>query len=364
VKKLQALPRPLLNTLKLLAVIAGTLIGLYLAVIFVSYAAPFVIAFALAMAINPLVNWLAKKRKFTISRSAAALITTTVALLVIFWVLLLLGSLLVKQATDMLKLLPYHFPSLQRNLLAFVAELGESMDILPDYVLQAIQNFIVNLGTTISAYTAGAAIFVFDTARFLPFLFLFVLLTVLATYFFAKDYPKLRAFVINNLPPSWLKQYRIIKADLLAALIGYFKATLIFIFVTFVLLLAGLLMLKVKYDFILSVIISLFDALPAIGAGLFFIPWSLYLLIIGEKTLAIGLFILYVVVLGVRQVISPKILGDQFGLHPLSTMIAMFLGLRLLGVVGLVTGPVIFLIIKHVVGYYTRGRSFKEVIFG
>ena len=79
-KKLQALPRPLLNTLKLLAVIAGTLIGLYLAVIFVSYAAPFVIAFALAMAINPLVNWLAKKRKFTISRSAAALITTTVAL--------------------------------------------------------------------------------------------------------------------------------------------------------------------------------------------------------------------------------------------------------------------------------------------
>ena len=113
-----------------------------------------------------------EKRKFTISRSAAALITTTVALLVIFWVLLLLGSLLVKQATDMLKLLPYHFPSLQRNLLAFVAELGESMDILPDYVLQAIQNFIVNLGTTISAYTAGAAIFVFDTARFyLSFLF-------------------------------------------------------------------------------------------------------------------------------------------------------------------------------------------------
>ena len=130
------------------------------------------------------------------------------------------------------------------------------------------------------------------------------------------------------------------------------------------LLLAGLLLLKVKYAFILSVIISLFDALPAIGAGLFFIPWSLYLLIIGEKTLAIGLFILYVVVLGVRQVISPKILGDQFGLHPLSTMIAMFLGLRLLGVVGLVTGPVIFLIIKHVAGYYTRGRSFKEVIFG
>ena len=115
---------------------------------------------------------------------------------------------------------------------------------MADYVLQAIQNFIVNLGTTISAYTAGAAIFVFDTARFLPFLFLFVLLTVLATYFFAKDYPKLRAFVINNLPPSWLKQYRIIKADLLAALIGYFKATLIFIFVTFVLLLAGLLLLS------------------------------------------------------------------------------------------------------------------------
>lgn len=354
---------PLANILKLLAVIAGTCGGLYLAVVFFSYVAPFVIAFLLALGINPLVCWLAKKRKFTIPRSLAALITTTITLLVIFWLLLYLGSLLIKQATEIIKLLPHLAPNLQHNLSVFVGGLGEQMSILPDYVLQGIQNFIVNLGTTISSYTAGAAFFVFDTAKLLPFLFLFVLLTVLATYFFTKDYPTIRAGVINNVPHTWLKQYRIIKADMLAALLGYLKATVILSFVTFILLLVGLLLLKVKYAFILALIISLFDALPAIGAGLFFIPWSLYLLIISEQQLAIELFILYVIVLGVRQLISPKILGDQFGIHPLSTMIAMYVGLKLIGAVGLLIGPVIFLIVKSVVGYYTQGKSFKELIF-
>lgn len=361
---MKAIPGPLVNILKLLAVIAGTLGGLFLAYRLFNYVAPFVIAFLLAMAVNPLVCWLSKKRKFTMSRTVAALITTTITILTVLWVLLYLGGLLVKQATEIIKLVPHISPNLQSNLLALVTQLGAEMSILPDYVLQGIQNFIVNLGTTISAYTAGAALFVYDTARLLPFLFLFVLLTVLATYIFSKDYPKLRAAVMNNLPQSWLIQYRVIKVDMLTALIGYFKATLIFMFVTFILFLLGFLLLKIKYAFILAIIISLFDALPVIGSGLFIIPWSLYLLLIGERTVAIGLFILYIVVLGVRQLISPKILGDQIGLDPLSTMLAMYVGLKLIGVVGLAIGPVIFLIVKSVVGYYTQGKSVKELIFG
>jgi sporulation integral membrane protein YtvI len=191
----------------------------------------------------------------------------------------------------------------------------------------------------------------------------FIILTVLSTYFISKDYDSFRLSLKEQVPDSWVKQYRIIKGDILVALFGYLKATLIFSAVSFVQLFIGFLILKVQYAFILAVIIALFDAFPALGTGLFLVPWSLYALVTGDHKLAVGLIILNVLVVVVRQLISPKILGEQFSIHPVSTMISMYVGLKVLGVIGLIFGPVILLILKSVVGYYTNGRNIMEVIY-
>ena len=361
---LKALPVPLLNVLKLIGVIVGTLGALYVLAILFNFVAPFVVAFIIAMAINPLVMWLSRKRKITLSRSLASLIATMTAVLAVSLVLLLVGSLLVSQATDIINLLPQRFPSFQDSINTFIAGLDGRMSILPDQLIQGLQGVIAELGAFISSYTGDVALFLFDFASLLPLGFVFIILAVLSTYFFSKDYDSLRLSLKQQVPESWVKQYRIIKRDMLAALFGYFKATVIFSAVSFVQLFIGFLILKVQYAFILAVIIALFDALPALGTGLFLVPWSLYALLIGDHKLAAGLLILNVLVVVVRQIISPKILGKQFGIHPISTMISMYVGLKVLGVVGLIFGPVILLILQSVLGYYTHGRNIREVIYG
>ena len=53
-----------------------------------------------------------------------------------------------------------------------------------------------------------------------------------------------------------------------------------------------------------------------------------------EHGLAVGILILYLVILVVRNMVEPRIVGKQIGLHPLATLAALFLGLKLFGLVG------------------------------
>ena len=53
-----------------------------------------------------------------------------------------------------------------------------------------------------------------------------------------------------------------------------------------------------------------------------------------------GLIILYIVIIVVRNIIEPRIVGKQIGLHPLVTLICMFVGLKLFGVIGLFGLPI------------------------
>ena len=361
---LSAIPAPIKNILKLTGIIVGTLAGLYLLVRLFYFVAPFIVAFLIASVSEPLVGWLSKKRKVTISRPLAALIATILSVLLVALMLFLLGNIFISQARDMINELPKMIPDLQKNLTALVAEINERLSILPDQYIQWLEDVIAELGTILSSYTGNLALFVFDSASSIFGLFLFVVLAVLSTYFFSKDYQILRSELSDQLPDSWKKQVQIIRRDVLAALIGYLKATLIFMVVTFIQLIIGFSVMRVPYAFIFAAVIALFDALPALGTGLFLIPWAVYAFFTGDHQLAIGLIILNVVVVAVRQIISPKIFGEQFGIHPISTMVFMYVGLKLLGVTGLILGPVILLILKTVLGYYTKGRDFREIIFG
>ena len=142
------------------------------------------------------------------------------------------------------------------------------------------------------------------------------------------------------------------------------RATLILMAITFVQLYIGLLILQVQYALLMAFIIAIFDALPVIGAGLFLIPWMIYALITGNIKFAVVLLIMHISITVVRQFVQPKILGDQIGIHPLATMSAMYVGFKFLGVSGLIAGPVIFVIVKSVLGYYAQGRNLRQIVFG
>lgn len=77
----------------------------------------------------------------------------------------------------------------------------------------------------------------------------------------------------------------------------------------------------------------------------------------GNLPLAIGLTVLYSVILIVRQIMEPKVLASSVGLDPLAALFGMFVGLKLFGFLGLIIGPVSLVILDA----FRRANVFRDL---
>ena len=105
------------------------------------------------------------------------------------------------------------------------------------------------------------------------------------------------------------------------------------------------LLLNVKYPLLLSGLFSLLDFLPVLGVGLFLVPWGVFSLLSGERVLGVGLLVLFAVITVVRQFLEPRVLCRGYGLHPLVTLLSLYAGGRLFGVLGLLLFPMLTLLL-------------------
>ncbi len=94
--------------------------------------------------------------------------------------------------------------------------------------------------------------------------------------------------------------------------------------------------------------VAIIDILPILGTGAILLPWSIIAFILGNYKIGIGILLLYIVITAVRQTIEPKIVGQQIGLHPIVTLLLMYVGAQLMGVLGLLLLPIIATIIKNI----------------
>lgn len=140
--------------------------------------------------------------------------------------------------------------------------------------------------------------------------------------------------------------------------IKYIKAEAKLSFVCFILVLVGLILfdlfgMNVQYPIIMAIFIGFIDMLPLFGAGAVMLPWVVYLIITGNIPLAIGVGVLWLVWAIIKQLMEPKMVSTEMGMHPIFTLIGMYTGFKLAGVIGLILGPIILIIIKNI---------FKELI--
>ena len=70
------------------------------------------------------------------------------------------------------------------------------------------------------------------------------------------------------------------------------------------------------------------------------IPWAVIAAILGNYPLAVKLVAVYLIITIVRNIIEPKIVGGQIGLHPVVTLVSMFAGVQLFGAIGLFGFPI------------------------
>ena len=200
-------------------------------------------------------------------------------------------------------------------------------------------------------------------AEWVPGAFLFVTVMLLACYYFSADDGRIgrgMAAGIRRLTPEGLRD-RLPPWGRRLRRIGrrYIRACLLLGLLTFLETFIGLALLQVPYAFILAILIAVVDFLPLLGTGIVLIPWALISLLLGKIKLGIGLLILYAVTSVIRQVLEPKLIGDGLGLHPLLSLIAMYTGLRLFGVWGMILAPLVTAAIKSVLGEGMEGESLR-----
>ena len=187
----------------------------------------------------------------------------------------------------------------------------------------------------------------------IPTIGIYFVITLLSLYFICSDKVYMIDQLEHHLPEIWVKKiYKHLK-DLAQVLGRYIKAEAILVLISFIIVLVGLYILKIaglniKYPLLYAIGIGFIDALPIFGSGTVMVPWAIGSAFIGDIKLGICILTLWIIISVVRQIIEPKIIGNHIGIHPIFTLIAMYTGFKIIGVIGLFIGPIILIILKNI----------------
>ncbi len=185
-------------------------------------------------------------------------------------------------------------------------------------------------------------------ASFLPNAVFAMVVMVIATYYFAVDRVRVNCFFLSFFPKNSHLLLKRIK-DILANTVGrYLRAYGLLFLLTFAQLSVAFWILGLEYSFLLAFLISVVDILPVLGTGTVLVPWGALMLAFGNIPLGIGLLVTYAVITVVRQIMEPKIIGKFIGIPPLATLASMYIGLKLMGILGLFLFPMGAILLKYV----------------
>jgi sporulation integral membrane protein YtvI len=204
------------------------------------------------------------------------------------------------------------------------------------------------IGSMISSLTSALPVAAISVLKAIPSWLLFMIVLLIAAYYFSSDGDSVGRGLSSVLPTKWQAKLPVIKEKFKKTVTGYIKAYFLLMLLTFFEMLVGLTVLGVEYAFIMAIVISIVDVLPILGTGAVLVPWAIFACLTSNTPLGVGLLILYAVTLVIRQIAEPRIVGSTLGVHPLATLASVYIGLRLVGFVGIFIGPMVAMLIREV----------------
>ncbi|MBR5543619.1 MAG: sporulation integral membrane protein YtvI [Oscillospiraceae bacterium] len=301
----------------------------------IGWLAPFIIAFIFSRIIERPVAFFEKKFRFP--RPLSSILFTILCYGLIGTALYFVSSKLVNALVmlfDQLRNLDISL-LVEKSNISFMSLLSHFPLEIQSFIYSNIESWLSSLVSALQNLIAPIASYTANIATLVPSVLIFVVAAIVSTYFLSCDYNKLRELLLNVLPQKWQERFRQTKKQVSSTLVSYLRALLVLICITFVELAIGLSVLRVSNSILIAAIIAIIDALPILGTGWILLPWAIYSIFTGNYITAIGLAIIYAVVLIIRNLIEPKIVGQHIGLHPLATLFSMYIGLKLFGIVGM-----------------------------
>lgn len=313
------------------------------------YTVPFLVAWGIAYLIYPIAHKLSAKTK--LPRKVCSFVLVLLLLTVILLLLFLIVNRLAYEIQNFVEYMTSHSEDIANYfgvIFDFISSIGDKLPIINQFqdpgliesITQNVNAFISSvwkslldaLGTAIPNFAA-------DIVTTLPNILFVSLITVISCFYFAMDVDLLHIKLKGMLPENLIRYIRRVKKRISYGLRKYFKAYFIIFGITFAELFIGFLILGIEYSFVLALLISFIDFLPVFGTGAVLLPWGVILLFMNKYFLGIGIIILLLIITVVRQVVEPKIVGKSLGVHPIITLVTIYIGFKLFGFFGMLFLP-------------------------
>lgn len=175
--------------------------------------------------------------------------------------------------------------------------------------------------------------------------------TMIATILLAKDYDSILSKVGAHPVGRLVLE---VALNVLRYIATFVKAQgIIMLAIAFVCVVA-LSLAKVEYGLFFGILAGIMDALPFVGTGIVLVPLAAWQLILGNYVQAVVCIGVYVVCILIREFVEPKLIGEKVGVYPVAILIAVYAGLKLFGIWGIVKGPLALVLVIQIYEVYKR----------
>lgn len=333
--------------LNIILIVAGFYIGTKMAVFYM----PFIVAFIISLMIEPAIKYLMKKTNLTRKMSSIIifLIVFSIIIGVVTWGIISLIS----ESTNLLQTLNLYIDKAYTQVQEIVGKISVTRTSVSSNILNFAENASKEILLKISSWLTEVLTKLISAITSIPTIAIYVVITILSLYFICTDRIYILDFMEHHMPSKWVQKIAIHIKEITKRLGGYLKAEATLILVSFAISVVGLYIIKflgmnVGYPLLMALAIGFVDALPILGSGTVMAPWAIVSALNGDFKLGIAITILWIIMSIVRQILEPKIVSGKIGIHPIFTLIAMYTGFKVIGIMGMLVGPIVLIILKSI----------------
>ncbi len=308
---------------------------------------PFAFGYVIYLILRPIVNKLDKK--FKVNRGVISIFSIFIFLFLVVGIISYLGKAVYEQA-ELFLMSKYYTDKIWDFLNSTIFNIKLFFTAYTQQFSENILNTIINsIYSATDTFVEYAKAVSFQIVKGLPKVIAIAIISVISAFFFLKDEEKITKYYNILFPDGFRVSINKIKNSTGLVAVGYVKAQIILSSITFLIAITGLSLLDNKYAVLLATLVAFFDMLPFFGAGFILWPTAVMTFINGSTTTAILTFVLYGVIFLTRQMLEPRTLGKQISLHPLFTLLGIFVGVKIFGVGGLIVGPLTVVLVKALI---------------
>ena len=353
------------SILKKILYLVITLISVIVALKLAIFYMPFLIAFIIALIMEPAIKKL--MRKFNISRKLSSIIMFVIVFGIILWLLIWGISTIVSEASNLLSGFNDYYEKINTQIQNLIKNIDLGKLNISNQISNIFQDMTSSLLERLSIYLQTFLEQLIKFITSIPTIAIYFAVTILALYFICTDKIYMIDELEHHLPEKWVKELAIHLKQITKSLGGYLKAQATLVIISFIISLIGLYImyftgLEVGFPLLIALGIGFVDALPILGSGTVMVPWAIIAGLNGDLVLGISLIVLLIIMSVTKQLLEPKIVSGNIGIHPIFTIIAMYTGFRLIGVIGMFVGPILLIILKNVFSDFIDNGIMKSIL--